>query len=70
MKDKTVAALLALFLGGIGVHRFYLNQIGLGLFYLVFCWTFVPTVIAFIDMIMFFSFSQEKFDARYNPNTN
>ena len=36
MKDKNVAAILAFFLGGLGVHRFYLNQIGLGFVYLIF----------------------------------
>ncbi|TJY66707.1 TM2 domain-containing protein [Sphingobacterium alkalisoli] len=30
MKDKTTAAVLAFFLGGIGVHRFYLGQNDIG----------------------------------------
>ena len=28
MKDKTTAALLAFFLGGFGVHKFYLGEKG------------------------------------------
>ena len=33
-KDRTVGLLLAIFLGGFGVHRFYLGQIGWGFVYL------------------------------------
>ena len=34
MKHKTTALLLCIFLGGIGAHRFYLGQIGMGILYL------------------------------------
>lgn len=48
-KDPTVAVLLALFLGGIGIHKFYMKQIGLGVLYLIFAWTFIPAFIAFFE---------------------
>ena len=35
-KNKTTAGLLALFFGGIGVHKFYLGQGGLGVVYLLY----------------------------------
>ena len=70
MKNKDTAAILAFFLGGIGVHRFYLNQPILGVVYLLLCWTLVPLFIAFIDFIVFLSVSQEKFDLKYNLNKN
>jgi TM2 domain-containing membrane protein YozV len=66
MKSKTTAALLAFFLGGIGVHRFYLNQVGLGFLYLVFCWTLIPACIAFIDFIVFLVRSENDFNLKYN----
>jgi TM2 domain-containing membrane protein YozV len=65
-KSKTVAALLALFVGSFGVHRFYLGQAGLGLIYLLFCWTFIPGLVAFIEFILLLGMSEEKFNQKYN----
>lgn len=48
-KNPTTALLLALLLGNVGGHKFYLGQVGLGVVYLLFCWTFVPGIIAFIE---------------------
>lgn len=48
-KNPTTAVLLALFLGGLGAHKFYLNQAGIGIVYLLFCWTYIPAIIAFIE---------------------
>lgn len=66
MKSKTTAALLAFLFGGFGVHRFYLSQIGLGFLYLLFIWTLVPIIAAFIDFIIFLTMSDEAFNAKYN----
>ena len=49
-KSVTVAFLLAFFLGGFGAHKFYFNEIGAGLWYLIFCWTFIPSIIAIIEL--------------------
>ncbi len=48
-KDEVVGVLLALFLGGFGIHRFYLGQTGAGVLYLIFCWTGIPSIVAFIE---------------------
>jgi len=48
-KDPTTALLLALLLGNVGGHKFYLGQVGLGMVYLLFCWTCIPGIIAFIE---------------------
>jgi len=66
VKSKVVAAILAWFLGGFGVHRFYLGQVGKGLLYLLFFWTGIPFLIAFIDFILFLTMSEKKFNFRYN----
>jgi len=48
-KRPTTAVLLALFLGGLGAHRFYLGQMRAGMWYLCFCWTGIPALIAFVE---------------------
>lgn len=66
MKSKTTATVLCLFLGGFGIHRFYLGQTGLGLLYLIFFWTFIPAFIALIDFTMLLLMSEETFNLKYN----
>jgi hypothetical protein len=48
-RDEVVGILLALFLGGFGVHHFYLRRTGLGILYCCFCWTPLPWVLGFIE---------------------
>ncbi len=48
-RDEVVGILLALFLGGFGIHQFYLRRIGLGILYLCFSWTPIPWVLGFIE---------------------
>lgn len=64
-KNRTTAALLALFFGGIGVHKFYLGQGGLGVVYLLFCWTLIPALVAFIEALILFGMNDTSFAARY-----
>lgn len=65
-KEKNIAAILSFFVGGLGIHRFYLGQTLMGVFYLIFCWTLIPAFIAFIDFFAFIFMSQNKFDLKYN----
>lgn len=63
MKSKSTAAILALFLGGFGIHRFYLGQVW-GLLYLLFCP--ISYIIALIDFVRFLCMSDEEFNRKYN----
>jgi TM2 domain-containing membrane protein YozV len=67
-RSKATAVILALLLGGIGVHRFYLGQLGWGLFYLLFSWTFVPLVLSLVEVVGLLLTSSSKFDATYNAH--
>lgn len=51
-KNATTAALLALFLGGLGAHRFYMGQIGMGMLYLVFSVTLIPLVVSLVEIFL------------------
>lgn len=64
-KSRIAAALLAFFLGGFGVHKFYLGRIGWGILYLLFCWTFIPALVAFIEFIIYLCMSDEDFARKY-----
>ncbi|MDC0718100.1 TM2 domain-containing protein [Nannocystis bainbridge] len=65
-RNKWVAALLAFFLGGFGIHKFYLGQTGMGIVYLLFFWTLIPMVISLIETLLLVLASQREFDVRFN----
>ena len=48
-RDEIVGILLALFLGGFGIHHFYLRRTGLGILYVCLCWTPIPWVLGFFE---------------------
>lgn len=50
--NKVTYALLAIFLGGLGAHKFYSGKTGMGIVYLIFCWTFIPAIIGLIEGII------------------
>jgi TM2 domain-containing membrane protein YozV len=64
-KSKGVAILLALLLGGFGAHKFYLGRPIWGVLYLIFCWTFIPALIAIFEAINYAFMSRYTFERRY-----
>lgn len=61
VKNKMAAGLLAIFLGGFGVHKFYLGKIGMGILYVLFFWTGIPAIIGFIEGIIYLCSNDENF---------
>lgn len=66
MKSRTIAILLALFLGGLGIHKFYLGENKYGVIYLLFCWTYIPAVFALIEAIQMMAMGEKKFNEKFN----
>lgn len=64
-KDRTTAGILAILLGGIGAHKFYLNETGMGILYLVFCWTFIPAIVGLIEGVLYLTKSDAEFQKQY-----
>ena len=66
VKSKVAAGILAIFLGGIGVHKFYMGKIGMGILYLLFCWTGIPACIGFIEGIIYLCSNDENFQLKHH----
>ncbi len=64
-KNRVIAAVLAFCLGGFGAHKFYLGQIGWGIVYLIFFWTFIPAIVAFVEFVIYLCTSDEDFARKY-----
>lgn len=64
-KNKITAGVLALIIGGFGIHHFYLGNTIRGVIYLLLCWTFVPAIIAFIEGIIYLTASDDTFRVKY-----
>jgi len=62
---RVAAAIFAILLGSFGIHRFFLGQIGWGILYVLFCWTFIPAVAGLIEGILYLTMSEEEFEAKY-----
>lgn len=64
-KDKIVAGILGILLGGLGIHKFYLEDNKMGVLYLCFFWTGIPAIVGFIEGILYLTQSDEEFHRKY-----
>ena len=64
-RNRIAAAIFAILLGGFGIHKFYLGRVGQGILYLVFCWTFIPAIVGFIEGIIYLTMSDQAFIEKY-----
>lgn len=64
MKNKNTALILCILLGWLGVHKFYLNQSGIGVLYFLTGGLFWIGWI--IDIILLATMNEENFNLKYN----
>ena len=64
-KNKLAAGLFGILLGGLGIHKFYLGKVGLGIVYILFCWTGIPSIIGLVEGIIYLTLSDEEFYNKY-----
>jgi TM2 domain-containing membrane protein YozV/Tfp pilus assembly protein PilE len=63
--SKPALMLLSFFLGGIGIHKFYLGNITQGIIYALFSWTGIPAVIGLIEFVIYAFTSSERLQEKY-----
>ncbi len=59
------AGICYLFLGGLGIHKFYLGKPFQGIIYLLFAWTFISAIVAFVEGIIYLTMDDRKFVEKY-----
>lgn len=64
--DKVVLLLITFFLGGIGMHKFYVRQYGWGVAYLLLSWTGIPSLVALVEFFITLFTSAEKIEEKYS----
>jgi ribosomal protein L40E len=65
LSRRIAAALFAIFLGTFGVHKFYLGKVGMGVLYLLFFWTGIPTLVGIIEGIIYLTKSDDAFEVEH-----
>lgn len=66
VKSKIAAGVLAILLGSLGIHKFYLGKIGMGILYLLFCWTGIPAIVGLIEGIIYLCSNDENFQLKHH----
>jgi TM2 domain-containing membrane protein YozV len=64
-RSRVTAAVLAILLGGLGVHKFYVGKPGIACLYILFCWTFIPAIIGLIEGVVYLTMDDEAFGAKF-----
>ena len=64
VKSKITAGILAILLGGLGIHKFYLGKTGMGILYLLLCWTYIPGIVGLVEGIMYLCSNDHNFQVK------
>ena len=69
LPSRVICAILAIFLGWVGAHKFYLGRTGQGILYLclaLFTCGVIPAIIGFCEGLTYLSMNNEAFRVKYN----
>ena len=69
-KSRTTAGILAILIGGLGVHYFYLGKALPGIVYLLLCCTGIPAILGLIQGIIMLTMTDEQFYNKYVNTTS
>jgi len=64
-KSRPLAIVLALLIGSFGIHRFYVGPISWGIAYLLFFWTGIPGILAWMEAIYWLTRSDVEWAQKY-----
>ncbi|GHT21026.1 hypothetical protein FACS189419_01260 [Planctomycetales bacterium] len=65
-KDKVAAGILAILLGWLGFHKFYLGSWGWGIVYILFSLTGITFILGIIEGVIYLVMDEVAFDVKYN----
>jgi TM2 domain-containing membrane protein YozV/RNA polymerase subunit RPABC4/transcription elongation factor Spt4 len=63
--EQVVVGILAILLGGLGVHKFYQGNTKMGVLYLCLFWTAIPALLGLIEGILILVADEEKYERKY-----
>jgi len=69
MENRSIAIVIALLFGGVGGHMFYVGRPVSGIIRFLFSWTFIPTIIAIVDIFKYLGMSDRQFKKHVRLNS-
>jgi TM2 domain-containing membrane protein YozV/RNA polymerase subunit RPABC4/transcription elongation factor Spt4 len=63
--DQVAAGILAILLGGLGVHKFYQGNTRNGVLYLCFFWTAIPALLGLIEGILMLVADEDEYEEKF-----
>jgi TM2 domain-containing membrane protein YozV len=69
-KEKVLAGILAILLGWLGVHHFYLGSVTSGILCILLAFCFgIGGIVGIVEGVLLLTMTDEQFNARYNLRT-
>lgn len=65
-RDYAIALILCILGGSFGLQHFYVGKIGAGIVSLLFCWTFIPALVSFFELIYWCALGEENWKFNYS----